>query len=156
MDHLIHVLKQHYEMKIDWNGEQYCGLHLTWDYENRTVDISMPGYIERVLQRFEHAIPSTPQHAPHAWQKPQYGAKIQYAKGPDTAPQLSLAAKRELQAIIGCLLYYGRAVDSTLLVALSDIASEQEGRTTTARNPKQQGRKQSPTLFGPAKSLQYC
>ena len=39
LDHLIHVLKQHYEMNIDWNGEQYCGLQFSWDYENQIVDI---------------------------------------------------------------------------------------------------------------------
>jgi hypothetical protein len=32
---------------VDWTGNLYCGISLDWDYVNRWVDISMPGYINR-------------------------------------------------------------------------------------------------------------
>jgi hypothetical protein len=78
VDHLMHVLSQEYVLKTDWTGSKYCGLTLTWDYDKRTVDKSMPGYIERALLRFAHPHPSKPQHSPHAWTKPNYGAKTQF------------------------------------------------------------------------------
>jgi hypothetical protein len=44
--HLLVALKQDYEaVTVDWTGSLFCGITLTWDYENRTVDLSMPGYV---------------------------------------------------------------------------------------------------------------
>jgi hypothetical protein len=50
-DHLLNALKQHYEVTEDWEGKLYCGILLKWDYENRTVDLSMLGYIENALHK---------------------------------------------------------------------------------------------------------
>jgi hypothetical protein len=36
-------------MTIDKTGSLYCGITLNWDYENRTLDISMTGYVEKQL-----------------------------------------------------------------------------------------------------------
>jgi hypothetical protein len=36
-------IKTMYTVTKDWSGDLYCGIPLTWDYVNRTVDISMPG-----------------------------------------------------------------------------------------------------------------
>jgi hypothetical protein len=52
LDHLMNVLQEHYQLTTDWEGKRYCGLTIDRDYETRTCDISMPGYIERALQRF--------------------------------------------------------------------------------------------------------
>ncbi|KAG7345707.1 hypothetical protein IV203_033238 [Nitzschia inconspicua] len=60
VDHLLTTLRQRYECKADWEGTQYCGLTLEWDYEARTCDISMPGFVERALARFAHPIPTHP------------------------------------------------------------------------------------------------
>jgi hypothetical protein len=43
--HLIAMLKRKYELVEDWKGDLYCGIKLNWDYQARTLDISMPGYI---------------------------------------------------------------------------------------------------------------
>ena len=57
-DHLIQCLRNHYqEVKIDWGGIRFCGIHLDWDYTNRTCDLSMPGYMEQDLQKFQHPTP---------------------------------------------------------------------------------------------------
>ena len=48
--HLLDTLKEFYTVTTDWEGEQYCALHLKWDYTKRTVQLSMPGYITRALQ----------------------------------------------------------------------------------------------------------
>jgi hypothetical protein len=47
VDHLIVSIKSTYSLTEDWMGNMYCGITLEWDYENRHVDISMPGYIKR-------------------------------------------------------------------------------------------------------------
>ena len=55
-DHLIKVLKEHYEVAEDWDGEKYCGITLDWDYIKRKVHLSMPGYCEEGLSRFRHEL----------------------------------------------------------------------------------------------------
>jgi hypothetical protein len=50
---------------------------------------------------------------------------VQYAKPEDTSQKLTPSKKKYIQEVIGVFLYYGRAVDSTMLAALSAIASVQ-------------------------------
>jgi hypothetical protein len=57
VDHLLSALKENYEVTEDWSGSRYCGLTVAWDYLKCTCDISMPGYVERALQRFQHPAP---------------------------------------------------------------------------------------------------
>jgi hypothetical protein len=47
IDHLIGAIKLTYTLTKDWTGNVYCGIALDWDYNNRTVNISMPGYIKK-------------------------------------------------------------------------------------------------------------
>ncbi len=49
VDHLIGSLKKDYELTKDWDGNLYCGIKLKWDYNARTLVISMPGYIIKQL-----------------------------------------------------------------------------------------------------------
>ena len=58
-EHLMHSLVQHhYKLAVDEKGALYCGIKLDWDYEKRTLDISMPGYVKKIIQRFQHAVPA--------------------------------------------------------------------------------------------------
>jgi len=124
-NHLMSALCQHYQVTEDWDATQYCGMTLKWDYQNRTVDLSMPGYIDRALKRFQHPQPRRPEHAPHAWQKPTYGAKTQFVPEPDATPALDAANTKRVQEVIGMLLYYVRAVDAMMLTALGTLATQQ-------------------------------
>jgi hypothetical protein len=45
--HLVSILKQDYKIDVDWEGTQYLGLTLDWDYAAHKVHLSMPGYIEK-------------------------------------------------------------------------------------------------------------
>jgi hypothetical protein len=54
-----------------------------------------------------------------------YGAKVQFATPADTSTTFMDAEKLTLQQVIGCLLYYTRAVDPTMLVALRTLSSAQ-------------------------------
>jgi len=131
-DHLLDTLREHYTISVDWTGSSYLGLQLDWDYEKRTVDLSMLGYVEKALQCFQHTMPTRPQHAPHAWIPPQYGVHTQLTAPIDTSPNLDKTQVKCLQQIIGVFLYYGRALDLTMLVALGTLAAAQaEGSQAT-------------------------
>jgi hypothetical protein len=124
VEKLLHILGTKYRFTTDWTGRRYIGLTLTWDYTLRTLDLTMPGYIERALSRFKHPKPGCPQHAPHAWNAPIYGAKQQFVSHDET-PSLDLKDKQRVQEVLGTLLYYARAVDSTMLVAIGTLATQQ-------------------------------
>ena len=72
-NHLINALQQNYNITTDWTGSLYCGLTLQWNYEERWVDIHMPGYIIRALTKFNHPTPHKAQHDPHTWIELTYG-----------------------------------------------------------------------------------
>jgi len=136
--HLIKALRQHYEVEEDWDGKLYCGITLKWDYEKRHVDISMPGYISKLLSRFEHKSPAKPQHSPHAAPPRHFGRDAQNPVEHDNLPVLPPDRIKRIQQIIGTIMYYARAVDLTTLVALSSIASEQAAATADTEKRVQQ------------------
>jgi hypothetical protein len=94
----------------------------------------MPGYIAQALHKFHHAQPTKPQHSPHQHQEIQYGSQTQMTTPADTSPPLTKEGITRLQQIIGTLLYYARAVDSTMLVALSNLSSAQAHGTEATNN----------------------
>ena len=55
----------------------------------------------------------------------------QYAPSPDTTALLTDDKITRVQSIVGSLLYYGRAIDNTILPALNAIAAEQAFPTET-------------------------
>jgi hypothetical protein len=89
----------------------------------------MLGYIAHALQHFSHPPPTKPQHYPHAWQKPSYGDKIQYAPDSDTSPALNSKETKLVQEILGTLLYYAHAVNLTMLAAIGTFATQQASAT---------------------------
>eukprot|EP00978_Attheya_sp_CCMP212_P010371 scaffold25103_cov42-Attheya_sp.AAC.1 len=131
-DHLLACLHQQYTMTTDWDCTNYCGLTLQWNYKDRYVDISLPGYVERALHRFQHSEPPKPQKSPSKYVAPNYGAAQQLTNPADTTPLLPAARITRIQEIVGVFLYYGRAVDNTMLVALGSIASAKTTKETDA------------------------
>jgi hypothetical protein len=91
----------------------------------------MDGYIADVLLKYNHTRPSKPQHSPHKHREIVYGAKPQLTPDVDTGRPLNEAGIKRVQGIVGSLLYYARAVDNKLLVALSAIGMQQAKATTT-------------------------
>jgi len=128
VEHLIASLEQcSYQVSLlAWAGTRYyCGLTLDWDYNARTwwCDVSMPGYIAaRALQRFQHPMPAQPEHSSHPWQRPSYGTKTQYAAQPDTTASLDASdpSVSSKYSVATFLLFYCRAIDSTLLTAIGE------------------------------------
>jgi hypothetical protein len=44
-EHLRNDILRTYELTTDWTATVYSGMTLKWDYDKRTCDISMPGYV---------------------------------------------------------------------------------------------------------------
>ena len=88
----------------------------------------MPNYVKKNLQQFNFTMSATPHHSPHPHNKPIYSSKPQMAEE-DTSPKLTKEQITLLQQIIGVFLYYARAIDSTILVTLSDLAAQQTQAT---------------------------
>jgi hypothetical protein len=84
-NHLYACLLKHYPTSIDWPGKLYCGITLDWDYEARTVDLSMPGYVAAALFKFHHSKTARAAQAPSRYIPPNYGAKTQLVQHDTTA-----------------------------------------------------------------------
>ena len=129
-EHLMSALKKKYPIVEDWKGERFCGIKLDWDYENRTCDLSLPGYIAAALKRFNHPAPTRKQDAPHRYNRPVYGQQgPQLALKEDTSERLDDAGVKRIQEIVGVLLFYSRAVDPTLAKPLNSLGSQQANAT---------------------------
>jgi hypothetical protein len=103
----------------------------------------MPGYINAALHKYQHAAPARPEHAPHTWNPPVYGAKTQYVEDEATSTALSAKDVNKLQQLTGTLLYYARSVDPTLIMHINVLASEQSRATAV-------------TAYKVIKLLNYC
>jgi hypothetical protein len=97
---------------------------LKWDYNQRTCDMSMPGYVSNVLSKFQHDAPKHPQHTPSRYVTPVYSANTQYTTQYETPP-LTAQQCLTIHKVTGSVLYYARAVDPTVLMPLNDIVTEQ-------------------------------
>jgi hypothetical protein len=138
-DHLIQCIKETYELTEDWTGDSYCGIKLNWNYDVRMLNILMPTrYIKKLLQKYKYCVPPKPQHCPYSPSPIQYGAKAQTPILVNISPKLSPNNIKEIQQIIGSILYYAWAVDITVLMALSSIAIKQtKGTTNMMQKAKQ-------------------
>ena len=85
----------------------------------------MPKYLKTALHKFQHPAPKRPQHAPHSWSKPNYGAHVQYAPDDNSSPLLPAKTINLVQQIVGPLLYYSIAINLTIIAALGSIAAQQ-------------------------------
>ena len=85
----------------------------------------MSGYLKKKLERLQHVPKVSPQCSQHVHIPIQYTTKNtqQYATVPDTSPLLGPKQENHIQSVTGSLLYYGRALDHTILPALNKIAT---------------------------------
>ena len=94
----------------------------------------MKDYIANIRVKFYHPFPSKPQHSLYRHAPIVYGAKTHYAAGPDNTPPLDTSGILCVQSIFVALLYYARAVDKKLLVALSELGQQQAAATKATNN----------------------
>ena len=131
VQHLHDTIATEYTCKIDWKGENFLGYTIKWNYQKGYVDISMPDYIRNALKKLLYKTKVYPQYSPHEHTAVNWTNKgeRQYAQQPDDSPFLDKTDTTYVQSAVGCFLYYARALDSTMLPALNQIASQQAQRT---------------------------
>jgi hypothetical protein len=125
VNHLIDCIKTKLELTKDWARDLYCRIKLNWDYTAHTLNILMPGYIKKLLHKYKHCIPSKPQCCAYSPVPKQYSAKAQASLPINISPKLSLDDVKQIQRIIGSILYYPWAVNITLMMAFNSIAIKQ-------------------------------
>ncbi len=89
----------------------------------------MPGYVKKKLQEYGHGMKYQIQTCPYSPEPKKNGAEAHAPLPPDTSPKLDGKGIKRFQQIVGSILYYARAVDMTVLKALSLIAVEQTNAT---------------------------
>ena len=105
MEHLVHFLKKHYaKVSEDWEGKLYCGITLDWNYIQRWVDISMPGYIKRLFKDTNTFPPRKRNIAPTEHNQ-NFTAQRHKTPCQRTIPPSLIMNKKLVQQIIGGVLY---------------------------------------------------
>jgi hypothetical protein len=77
------------------------------------------------LQEYNHLLLGRIQYCPYSPEPEKFGSDTQAPLLPDATPVLNAKRIKRIQKIVGSILYYARAVDMTVLMALSSIAVEQ-------------------------------
>ena len=105
LDYLITSLRQNYSrITVDWTGELYAGINLKWNYQEKWLDASTDGYVDKLQQRCSHSIPHTPQHSPSSAPKKVYGAAAQATILPDETAKLDEEKIKLIQQVVGVYL----------------------------------------------------
>jgi hypothetical protein len=136
-NHLLDLLKKYHGVQFDMYGTKFAGIDIKWDYTNGRCRISMDGYIDTLLIKFDYPRPTKPRLSPYKCIPIAYGSKTQLLPEIDTSELLDDTRKLRIQEIVGSLLYYARAVDNKQLVALSAIAARQATATIATKQDVQ-------------------
>ena len=128
LDEFFEVLRKQYVITTDRSDVQkYVGITIAHDRQKNTITLSMPGYVEKALQRFGLQ-DAKGANSPAVYTPPQYGKQIQYEQAVDIS-RASPEAKTRIQEIVGVFLFYARAVDCTMLTTVNKLASKQANPT---------------------------
>ena len=93
--------------------------------ENAMVRNFYAGIHKKKLSKYNHPTPKRPQHAPYPC-APKPCRKLAHEPiATDNSPPAGQEGITHVQKVVGSILYYARSVDSTPLVALNTLASEQ-------------------------------
>ena len=89
----------------------------------------MLGYMKKKMQEYGHTMPKRLQPCLYSPEPKKYGSEAQAPLPPDATPKLDARGVKRVQKNVGSILYYARAVNMTVLMALSFIAMEQTKAT---------------------------
>jgi hypothetical protein len=133
-EHLLTTLREAgYIMTVDHKGAKFVGLTVDYQPELGWLDISMPGYVDKLLTRFAHRT-IVPCSSPIVYTAPIYGAKAQLTTPPDVSDILTDEDAHEIQEIIGCCLWYSRMTDLPTLPAVSMLSTDQSDRRSSIQH----------------------
>ena len=121
-EHLLNAIKELYEITVDWTGSKYLGIVIDYNREKREMRLSMPKYVENAIERFgAQSFPNA--NSPLVYVPPSHHRSR--VTSTDSTPLLPPDRKLRIQQIVGTFLYYARAVDPTMLTAISKLSSLQ-------------------------------
>ena len=80
---------------MDWEGRNYLGLTIDWNYSKEYVDIPIPDYVRKAMDKTQHPKTKIPQYAPHSWSVPAFGKILQMAPDPDEIDLIEKKPPRE-------------------------------------------------------------
>ena len=100
--YLLRALRKNYaRITEDWSGSLYAGTTLNWNYDDRWVDSSMPGYVSKLRTRFNHKMPKKPVHSPYKARSKVYGAAAQDVLEDIESPKLNEDGIHSIQQVVG-------------------------------------------------------
>jgi len=127
-EHLVTVLQEHYQLKADWTRTRYRDTH-GMGLRKRSGPLIHGGICATSTQALSTHTNEEANNQPFPHTAIKYGAKIQYAKQDSTAPPVNPTEKKFIQKVCRKFLFYGRAVNSTVLTPISAIASQSANPT---------------------------
>ena len=83
---------------------------------------------KETVAKYEHTMLRV-QYCPYSPEHNKYGTEAQSPLPHDNSRKITNKEIKQVQKIVGGILYYARAVDMTVLIALSSIAIEQMNGT---------------------------
>ena len=86
--HLINAIRKYFKCSIDWEGKNYLGLTVDYNFTKKYRIAKIP-----------KKQPACPQDAPHPWNKPVYGKHIQLATQTVSATKINSADTNRVQSI---------------------------------------------------------
>ena len=98
-------------------GSLYCGITLDWHYYQQYVNISSLSNLQNTSSHPQ----KKPQHCPFEPDPIQYGKQSDTITHKEPSPLLDKDEEKNIQQVVGSLLYYARAIDMTILLALSEL-----------------------------------
>jgi hypothetical protein len=138
LQHLYNSLrKETYDIIKDNAGKLYCGINLKWNYNNGYVNLFLPKYVRKQFTCYAHPTPDKSQHCLFSPNPITYGKDSQAPMPTDDSPLLDNASKKCIQ-LVGSFLYYAWAINPTILMALSNIATQQAAPTENTRKQVEQ------------------
>jgi hypothetical protein len=136
MQHFLRTLRELYTIKVDFQGLKYLGITIDICRSQRHATLSMPGYVAKLLKRVR---PNGIKGAatPSVYASPNYSHPATQKATVDTTSLASDEQQKELQVVVGTLLYiyiyivvgtllyYARTVDPSILTSVHELGSVQ-------------------------------
>ena len=126
--HLIDSLTAQgmYAIRTNDKANKFLGFHIDYNKTTREICIDLHAYIAKMLVRHYPNGPPPRQKSPAVYKQQDYGKPgPQFAEEPDSSPRLPDPLVKHIQKVVGSLLYFAVALDTTILPAVTAIASAQ-------------------------------
>ena len=127
--HITRSPKKYYKVTVDWKGINTFSINLPFDYENSVLNTSVPGFVERSLNKYQHPTPATPQQVQTKATPINYGARRHVPRSNDNLPTLPQKCIEKVQFIVGTFMWYSCDIDTNMVQTPSSITRHQAKAT---------------------------